>query len=262
MLAGLETLPVDVNDLSFQASTEYEPKHEQSWKYQKEQDGWFHAHNSLRAEIAAIKDCAAILAKGSITSAQVAALKSMWSTHVLWVHEHHSTEDNLLGPWIASRVRLPEKMFAVHTDIETLINKIQSEMNRLAPESNMSVILDLCTSYESIMLPHLHEEEQVVVPLMRAYFRQAEASKKVGAIVAKMDPRTTGNVAYWLNGGEGEKDTVFTFMKQEGIPCFVYYIVFKPNIDKYKMSFINPCQAIREGRDWKEPKAVSGCAIM
>lgn len=258
MLAGSKTLLVDVSDLSFQASPEYAPKHEQNWKFPKEQDGWFHAHNSIRAELAAIKDCLAILTKNPITSSQVAAFKSMWNAHTLWIHEHHTTEDKLLAPWIASRVKLPEKMFAAHDDLETLISKMTEQVDTLGPGSDMSIIRDLCESYESMMLPHLHEEEAVAVPLMRAYFSQAEASKKVAAIMAKVDPRTMGNVGYWME----ENDSVFSFMAQEGIPCFVYYLVFKPKINQYKTSFIIPCKAIREGHDWEEPKKTSRCAIM
>mmetsp|Transcript_31007 Transcript_31007/g.81089 ORF Transcript_31007/g.81089 Transcript_31007/m.81089 type:complete len:146 (+) Transcript_31007:787-1224(+) len=129
------------------------------------------------------------------------------------------------------------------------MKQIGATFEELRTDSNVSTLLELWQTYEGMMLPHLKEEGQILIPLMWAYFPQHAASAKVGQLMQKMDPRAIGIVAYWINFSDPDsfsKVAVMSMMKQEGIPCFVYYIVFKQQISKYIASFIEPYRAIRD----------------
>ena len=67
--------------------------------------------------------------------------------------------------------------------------------------------------YEQSMLPHLEEEEKIMVPIMRAFFTQQEIGKQVAAIMQKLKPIETGAFVH----SNGSKKDNNIFMAQEGI---------------------------------------------
>merc|ERR1712054_184675 len=56
-------------------------------------------------------------------------------------------------------------------------------VSKLAVGATLAELRTLWDKYETFMLPHLHEEEQVGLPLARAYFTPAEIDKLVGKIL-------------------------------------------------------------------------------
>mmetsp|Transcript_31007 Transcript_31007/g.81090 ORF Transcript_31007/g.81090 Transcript_31007/m.81090 type:complete len:135 (+) Transcript_31007:383-787(+) len=110
----MEIPTVDVQDLSYQISPKTPPAYEGEWKFPREQDGWMHAHNSFRNELKLVADALAICAEKGLSSSRVVAVNSMWDAHLLWVHEHHHTESDLLDPGFEQGSMCQIK-FLVHT---------------------------------------------------------------------------------------------------------------------------------------------------
>merc|ERR1711988_1645935 len=74
--------------------------------------------------------------------------------------------------------------------------------------------------YERIMLPHLFEEEQIGLPLARAYFTPAEIEKVTSQFLKKGDPVSLGSFVHVM----GHKADAKRFMLENGIPSFVWHI--------------------------------------
>merc|ERR1719473_338746 len=70
------------------------------------------------------------------------------------------------------------------------------------------------------MLPHLFEEEQVGLPLARAYFTPAEIEKVVSSMLKNGDPVSLGSFVHVM----GHKKDVQGFMQENGIPSFVWHV--------------------------------------
>ena len=69
-------------------------------------------------------------------------------------------------------------------------------------------------TYKATMEPHLVEEQNILVPLMRAYYPHGEVNKKVAEIMQKLDPVHAGAFVHSFAG----KNDFMSFMSQEKIP--------------------------------------------
>ena len=52
----------------------------------------------------------AVNKRGPVTEWELSCIQSVWNAHYEHIHAHHSNEDDLLAPWLAERINLPEKV--------------------------------------------------------------------------------------------------------------------------------------------------------
>jgi len=222
ILDGHNTPRVDVSNLSFQANPAFKPDKAHLWQSPESHDGWIHAHNAVRFEIGEMKRVVEALTIAPITLKRwhVDAVQAWWTGHEKHVHEHHTNEDDLFNPTIRTRVVYPEKLEADHVELVAAMNAIAEHVRALQPGDTLESLRALWMDYESVMLPHLHEEEQVGLPLVRAYFTPAEIDKVVATILKRSDPVSLGAFVHVM----GHKKEVKLFMKENGIPGFVWHI--------------------------------------
>merc|ERR1711981_1494930 len=79
-------------------------------------------------------------------------------------------------------------MGADHEQLVECMDAIAAAVSKLAAGDSLADVRQLWQKYETFMLPHLHEEEQVGLPLARAYFSPAEIDKIVSKILANSEP--------------------------------------------------------------------------
>ena len=98
--------------------------------------------------------------------------------------------------------------------------------------------------YSKAIRPHFEEEETIGLPLSRAYFQPKEVAiiMKQAHGQSKLQPLGIGCFIYF-NG----TDIVRNFMKQEGIPFFVWYLVFLPGYKKYCRKILPKVNALKDG---------------
>ena len=154
---------------------------------------------------------------------EIAAMKKWWTHHAVHVHSHHRNEDERFGPYIAERVKLPEKLTSDHTKLVAILDKLEGLFAALTVASTAAQISEvradgrvvepvyiayphfqltipatfpavsqMWCAYESMMLPHLFEEEMISLPLVMAYFKGSEFGPLVGEIVKKDPPMSLG----------------------------------------------------------------------
>jgi len=217
---GFRTPLVDTQDLVYQANPAFAPDKEHLWKHDKLHDGWVHAHNAVRFEIGELKRVFAALGSTTLAEWQVASVKAWWSGHEKHVHEHHSNEDDIMNPFLRTRIAYPAKLEADHVELVEAMAAIGEAVHALAPGDNLMGMRALWLTYESLMLPHLFEEEQVGLPLARAYFTPAEIDKVTQVFLKKGDPVSLGSFVHVM----GHKQDACTFMRENGIPSFVWHL--------------------------------------
>jgi hypothetical protein len=88
------------------------------------------------------------------------------------------------------------------------------------------------------------EEEQVSLPLLRAYFTPAEVAPVIQQILKKESKANLGSFFHHIPGG---KLGVMAFMKQEGIPAFVWYLEFKAARAAYRCERESMLEALLRG---------------
>jgi hypothetical protein len=105
-------------------------------------------------------------------------------------------------------------------------------------------ILEQLKLYQSQMIPHLKEEEDIALPLMRAYFSPKDMKPLVDQIVKRTTKVEMGAFIYFC----GETKFRQQFMPQEGIPFFVWYIQFGSQYKYYVNTTIKGLNAIKSGQ--------------
>jgi len=216
------TPQVDVNDAQYQADDKFKPDKLQLWsKVPTEADGWVIAHNAVRYELVQFQTAIeAVGVTSKLVAWQVECVKQYLTGHLVHVHEHHSNEDDIFNPAIRARIVYPDKLEADHEAIVACMDAIESAKDELAAGATIEKLAALWTKYTSLMLPHLWEEETVGLPLVRAFFAPAEVGKIVEQFMKNGDPVSMGAVAHVM----GSKAANMAFMKDNGIPTFVWHI--------------------------------------
>jgi hypothetical protein len=101
----------------------------------------------------------------------------------------------------------------------------------------------LLVDYETMMLPHLEQEEAECLPLCRAYFTPAEVSVR-GQEILKHEPKVAlGSFISCMGVAKFRSQ----FMLRENIPWFVWYLHFRGCVKEFEARFTVPMQALVDG---------------
>lgn len=234
---------IDVTHPRYRANVSL-PDKTHLWAHPMEEDGWVHAHNALRGEIDVMRDILQALGRRSLKAWEVSSLQSWWTGHEIHVHDHHANEDLKFSPYMATRINLPAKLTTDHMPLVEMLDALGARINRLREGDSAVELRREWTRYERLMKPHLREEEQIALPLLRAYFTPAEVGKLVESILGESPQVSLGSFLYFMGG---TREACAKFMENEGIPFFVWYIAFKGHIQVYQDQMVRHADALRSG---------------
>ena len=103
---------IDAKDSKYQVSEEFAPDKADSWAFSVETDGWMVAHNAIRGEISELKAGVTKMkevAPDGCPGWAVKAIQSAWKAHEAHIHSHHTSEDEIFNPFLATRAKLDDK---------------------------------------------------------------------------------------------------------------------------------------------------------
>ena len=237
---------VPPNPIGSYAIDGFLPDKEALWKYPAISDGWFRIHNTIRAEMGKFRAMLVRVSQETVMQDwQIDALKMYWKGHFQIVHTHHGHEENLFNPMLKERVELPAKLEKDHEQILKLMNKVDDEVAKISSGagSTLQPVLKAFDKYAPDMKNHLTEEENICVPLIRAYFEPKTVGDKVAQIMKKM-PKTEMGAFVHHQGSQAEFQK---FMAQEGIPLFAWYLGFKKCRTMYREKMETLVQRVLTG---------------
>eukprot|EP00934_Nitzschia_sp_Nitz4_P009039 Nitzschia sp. Nitz4//scaffold13_size275219//12266//12988//NITZ4_000835-RA/size275219-processed-gene-0.71-mRNA-1//1//CDS//3329535897//9029//frame0 len=229
---------------SYKVSDEFPPNKESTWTYPANESGWVHSHNALREEMKQLQQAfQAIRSRGGVKAKELKLLKSVWRVHEEHVHAHHTNEDDIFVPFLKTRFQYPEKAEADHEELVKKLNIVAELVNNLEEKNQIDEVLVALEAYIAVMIPHLEQEETECLPLSRAYFTPEEVGRKIQEIIAHEPKLALGS----LISAMGVEHFRNSFMKQEGIPFFVWYIVFTWRIRAFRKEFVEPVELLKNG---------------
>jgi len=227
----------DPQSPQYQLDASFPPDKDKTWKIKAQDDGWVLIHNCLRTETQRLGNILSTLVTKSQTAAlqswEIQSLKYIFIIHFQTVHGHHINEDEILVPVLKERFAYPDKLEDDHSDIIDHIHTVEGKLRALTTESGIQDLQAAFEQYQKSLVPHLLEEEQVGLLLMRAYFTPDEIRPVISKILArtlKLEPFTIGMMIHYL----GQDYVRNTMMKNEGIPFFVWHLVFKRHMKKFQ----------------------------
>jgi len=170
-----------------------------------------------------------------------------WNSHNIHVHSHHSNEDDTLVPVLKGRFHYPDKCVSDHDELVAqldVINALVKKFQEKDSSPSAEQLLKELTHYETIMIPHLKQEEDECLPLTRAYFTPQEYGKEIEKIMSSSPKVELGSFVAVMGVDTFRND----FMKQEKIPCFVWYIKFKGCFKAFTKEFQLPIDKLKAGK--------------
>ena len=247
MATAEEEVEIAPEEEVVEETTVDEPSFESEWTFPPENDGWYGAHNSIRAEL--IKFDLALTAivernGNALDDWRLESVKAYVAGHAEHVRGHHQNEEDLFWPWLRTKFEIKEE--GVGNQHEALMEKlraIEEMVKALRVGDGVDGVLAEWREYRALVEPHLTFEEQNIVPLMRKHFSQKDAGKKVGEILQKAAKIELGSFFHHLKS----KKTTLEFMAQEGIPWFVWHLDFKGMRTTYREKMEQHIQQILAG---------------
>jgi hypothetical protein len=240
---------IDTSDIKFQRKEDSKPDKEHLWKEQPiEEDGWVHAHNALRGELEDMKESMLLFSRNypdGAPSWTIELIKSVWKEHQTHVISHHTNEDDIMTPFMKERIVLPDKLEEDHKCIVDRMKSVSTCIESLKEGDSIDEVMNALFAYEAVLLPHLLEEEHVALPLCRAYFTPKEVRAKVMKMSKGGPAVEMGSFIYYMTEDGFRKK----FMKQEGIPSFVWWLVMKPKYRYFMKHVKEPLDALRNGTE-------------
>ena len=115
-----------------------------------------------------------------LTTDEMKKFQTWYSSYfVVFVHEHHSTEEEIYFPWIATKAQLPEKITADHKTLLKLMEEIKSV-------ENLKILQQKVRQLHDLMKEHLAEEEEVISPILKEHFSEKEEKAIIQKILPKL----------------------------------------------------------------------------
>merc|ERR1712014_51370 len=106
-----------------------------------------------------------LVERGEYQTWEMESFCAAWSEHFTHIHAHHSDQDNVIYSFLATRIRLPERLGKNRGEISRHVNLIAglvAALSGLADHPRRSgyvrSILEAMHEYEKTLLPHLAEE--------------------------------------------------------------------------------------------------------
>jgi len=214
------------------------------WLHPLEEDGWTHAHNAVRGELSVMNKVLKVIGDRPLAEWEVSSLRTWWENHLVHVHDHHYNEDAIFTPFMATRFHVPAKLTTDHVPLVAKLDALSRRIDALRAGATVGDLRSEWSRYDKMMRPHLFEEEQVALPLLRAYFEPKEVGALVEKILGSAPPVALGSFLYFMGG---TKEACSKFMENEGIPWFVWYLAFSGHLAVYHEKMVKHAEALLSG---------------
>ena len=214
--------------------TNYLPNKTSLWTHPLESDGFFLEHCNIRSECTTMAKVLSTLDQGAprdkkaLAEWEIASLRAWFASHNTHIQEHHMHEDGIFTPFMQTRIKLPEELTTDHVQLLSLRKEIMTILE--GPPFYARTLLEAFEKYQKMLFAHLKQEEEIGLPLLRAYFTPEEVAPKKQEILNQIAPHVLGGVCYHLDAEGGSEGAAEQFMAQQGIPFFdalsYYYFAF------------------------------------
>ena len=251
-------------------ASNFPPDKESTYNHPASEDGWTHAHNALRMELQEFTEALDAVqsrktGEGSdnVNEWEVNCIIKWWNAHKEHVTSHHETEDLIFNPFFRTRIKYPKKLETDHTGLVQMLNDLEKCFGNMQKgrrgdspltRAQVSSAKQMWESYATEMRAHLKEEEEVGLPLSRAYFTAKELAPKVQEVLATAPKSDLGAFIYCM----GPEKFRGQFMKQESIPFFVWWVGgLKSKHQYYVEEIVSQIKALKSGIPPPQPRTRS-----
>jgi hemerythrin-like domain-containing protein len=139
-------------------------------------------HRVFRREAAQLLRFVSATATGDVARAR--QLGQWTREYISGLHHHHATEDALIWPLLHERVtvyqELVDRMEMQHHALDATLTEVTGRLTaweESAAEIDRFLLADSIADHQRVLLEHLHDEEELVMPLVEEHLDPAEWEK-------------------------------------------------------------------------------------
>ena len=125
----------------------------------------------------------------------------------------------MLHPMVRTRVAVMAEFETSHEELNNLLTTVDKAIRNRA-FNKASELAPVWHGYRTALYPHLVEEENIMIPLIRAYFTPEEGNQKTKEILATMPKIALGSLLHHIPSG---KEGIMTFMARTGYSWHQWY---------------------------------------
>jgi hypothetical protein len=118
--------------------------------------------------------------------------------------------------------------------------RLDQKVKKLKAGDNVEHLTQELVDYQTMMIPHLEQEEAEYLPLCRAYFTPTEMSLQVRDMMTRAPPVETGSFVKCMGIDRFRNE----FIPQEKIPWFVWYVAFRGRVKVFEQRYEMPMQKL------------------
>jgi hypothetical protein len=197
-----------IDAAEWQLHSSHPPNKSGMWTYGIDLDAWMLAHDALRGEVHDFEWALETLLaqRKPLSRRQTRAMRRWWHGHLIHMRSHHRNEDKIVKAFIQQRFAYPDFMEMDHVQIERHLNIISGLIRWLASARSNDERKEIIDRLQKVfqryvhqnLLAHLEAEEEIGIPLTRAFFTPKEVQRMTNRL-ARNGPRVeTGAIVHYV----------------------------------------------------------------
>ncbi|EEH51662.1 uncharacterized protein MICPUCDRAFT_49115 [Micromonas pusilla CCMP1545] len=251
-LNGLYTAPADPTEIrTFRPVGSHLGDKTSEWWLARDQDVFVLMHNALRGEVTKLESVLFTLGDKTLKEWEIQAIRDHWTGHYESLKEHFKIEDEIMHPFVKTRVDILGDAFREsHEELAELAHAVDRTINNhtWATAKELSPSLH---AYRTALWPHFIEEENIVIPLTRAYFTQKEVGDAFGTVLRTKKSSAArrlvlGSIVHHLAGG---KEGTMTFLARCGFERFAWYQGWRKLRAHYRARMESKLESLLQGEE-------------
>uniref|UniRef100_A0A7S0AED0 Hemerythrin-like domain-containing protein n=2 Tax=Minutocellus polymorphus TaxID=265543 RepID=A0A7S0AED0_9STRA len=221
-------------------------------------DQWIFTHNALRREMRSMIEALDSMAgrlksERNVPAWTAGVIGAWWERHLDHVIDHCEAEEKMYRPLLSTRFIWPKEVETIHNQLDFVRDKVSKAVSELSlDKASLSALRNSLFAYEKNMLAHFVVEEKTILPMMRAYF---PPNPEISTLQRQMLENAPDNVMGALIYAMGPDRFRSEFMKERGIPFFVWHVAFKGRLAHYESDMVSKVKAIKTGVKPEDPPA-------
>jgi hemerythrin-like domain-containing protein len=104
-----------------------------------------------------------------------------------FVHEHHNSEEQIFFPWVMSKGEMKDSHTLGHPQLLEKLEGLKTHCEAVSDEASWTAgAKEKWSDLAKYMIPHLNEEEEDIIPLIKQHFSPEEEQEMVGNIMKSL----------------------------------------------------------------------------
>eukprot|EP00307_Rebecca_sp_RCC1486_P001016 CAMPEP_0119406552 /NCGR_PEP_ID=MMETSP1335-20130426/836_1 /TAXON_ID=259385 /ORGANISM="Chrysoculter rhomboideus, Strain RCC1486" /LENGTH=306 /DNA_ID=CAMNT_0007430633 /DNA_START=26 /DNA_END=946 /DNA_ORIENTATION=+ len=193
---------------------------------------WILAHKAIAHDLEDTSEALERMANEvELESWEIDLMKLWWSRCAENIVLHHSQEEEILFPYLRSKMDIPSHVSEEHEALLALMPRVAKAFEGLGDSTVPEDCLRLIDQLEECMVPHMRGEEIAILPVMMKHFKPREILRIEREMVKGLSPLDLPH--FYRPFGRDMETKREHFQRSKGKPGFVFDFFASKAFEEY-----------------------------